>query len=417
MKYRKIGRRQYAKVILAGGAVAGLTGFAGCTDDTTDEGSTGDTIPEIDYSVSVQGSDTDDFLEDEYTPHQDERIEFEIDINRVLEGGENTDLGPDTLEITNAYAVRDHEEYSKEFFEENDILYENITDELEFDEEHNLVRMSSEVIIPGQTEIGLDIKVTNEDHNQEYTTSLTDTTYMEPSNIEEIHLQDTELWRDLRDDFIKERLKNAGNPGDDFYFYDAAQKIEEELDLEGKEPERKYELIAREWINHARDITQGASVSGQADFLDMTIEYLFDDKHGFTLADLFHNTSLVYNEEEDKIYHVENALRGETMFPPGEAAQPLENKGHNPLYTTEDNLTEAEITVYYAGRLDLDLIDQFDASEEFLVSSMGEIREGVDWADTQEFIQQFGLTAHLSPSQQFKIQGKVDEPELKLNNP
>ena len=403
-------------LLKAGGAAgtAGLAGLAGCSGtDTGSETENGqqreedeETSPE--YEVELNAEDIDLKNEDTYN--------LGLEINRILDGETET-LTPDQYEIKNAFQVRDHPEYNPELFEQHDILYEDILENINQVEEQGLTIEADEVL-PGQTQFGIEIEIQDTEYNQNTVKQVNDTANI---NSNQEHLQNRltvdqpRLWEELRQDYLENHVLTDE--------WDEAVKNIKKSDrftenIQGETWRRKLRIAGIEWASEARDILGRGGTSIYAREQAATLEYLFPEVHAFHLTNDEHNTTLAYVEEEDKIYHVDSVGGAGTTFPPKDHSavedynSALDRDNSDSSKMLSANANSAMIN-HQRTDLDPSLRNMF-VEEDLRESSQEVLREGQGFDQLFDFHKEWGLSAGLTPSLDFTAKGTVEDPEVEI---
>ena len=139
-----------------------------------------------------------------------------------------------------------------------------------------------------------------------------------------------------------------------------------------------------------------------------------------------HDTVLLYDENQDKLYLVDSVGSGDTEHPPKDHSAVAEYD--TPLTNREEGddkrRSETEITLRGSSKLSRQIPSSFSSGDEldfrnmftdaeFRNSNVMEMREGVGLEDMFDFHRDWGLSAELSPSFDFTATGDVREaPEI-----
>lgn len=419
--------------ILEGGTAGDGSDSHGGTNGTGNDGTgdgTGTTEPNPTYTPVVEVPDGIDYTDSS-------EAEIPLYVERTLDG-ETTILDPENVEITNAETVRDHPEYDREEprYDTETMqqagLYNQIINETEHPDGETWT-INSNDLIAGNNILTLEFQFEDEEHDENGEENIEQeiTVLKTPEEtLTDTHIENQELYDQLREQQITRDLQGSDFISRDSQYNNWMEVIEhayetahEEWDMESLNREEKIHRYALHWIQNAKDAI-GAQPSGQANFLADGLEYILEeDVTAGQMNNAFHNTVIMQDWDVlQQTGHVETNRGGLTAFPAKEAGFPEANRGDTPLWTTRNNLGQAEGLLEEMVRL-RDRFDEQDeipytfahnidmSDEEFLVESMAEVREGVAGPMIRE-LQDVALTSELSPEVDYTVEGTPDNMEI-----
>ena len=407
---RSVKRRGAIKWIGAGS----VTALAGCSTDSSTGGPQTDEEEDDNDDYPAEPSDPEYSpelnLQDSYDSTDSQVLDLteDIQIEKIL-NGEAELVGSDDYEIVEAYQVRDHDDYNTKFFKDNEVLYEEITQEVQNNE------LTTNDLLPGQTRVGLEISV--EDDETVNVEAGTEVLADQETLQERAFIQDEELWEDMREEYLEEELKNTY---DDF-FWGLANDLEENLmpEIQDKDITRQYVLIAREWIDRTKRHTGRAGLSTDAHWLTNTLEYLIDSTYGIRNQDTFHNSTIAWNKEEGHTAGVENRRLGETAVPPKDLRflfaerEGNRDRGRNSLLNPDSNQMRG--TLSSIGELTRPLQwSRISFGEDYRETAAERLLNDERVGELYNFHKPLGLSRELNQSMKFHVKGTADSPELEI---
>ena len=395
--------------------VGSITALAGCsTDSSTERPQTGEEDDTDDNPTEPSDPEySPEFnLQDSYDSTESQALDLteDIQIEKVL-NGEAELVDSDDYEIVEAYQVRDHDDYDTEFFKDNEVLYEEITQEVQNNE------LTTEDLLPGQTRVGLEISV--EDDETVSVEAGTEVMADQETLQERAFIQDEELWEDLRENYLEEELKNGWSG----QFWETTKRIEDELypDIEDKDITRQYTLIAREWIPEAKSNVGGyPGVSTEANYLTWTLEYLIDSTYGIRNQDTNHDSTIAHDKEKGITAGVENRNLGETAVPPKDLRFLFAEREGNRDGASNYLLNPIEYdklwgTLSSIGELDRPRDGSMFSFSDSYRESIGErLLNDERVGELYNFHKPLGLSRELNPSMAFHVNGTAGNPELEI---
>lgn len=421
----------YSRRTLLKAAGAGtISGVAGCTshleeDDSRTEPESGETAeehhdddqtqdeadgdePSTEYSLQYSIENEADLTVDEY-------LEVELYIEKQ-EDGETETLEPDTLEL-NSYNIREHDEYSEDLLREVGLYQENSLEHIE----ENTYRIPGTQLLPGKTQVNIQIELEDPEHNQTQDHHLQETVQIQKTpeqTQKDTWIQNPELYKKLREQHVENELDDHVHVNSRWDTWkelgdDVKVTTEDRFNLEEMDREEKTHRYAYTWITKTREAI-GAQPSGQANYLANILEgVIYDNVTAGRMNNLGHNTVLLHFHDENKTYHVETGRGGITAHPPRENGWTSGNPDKTPLWETENNLGQAQSTLIEMSKLGGWKNDVNHVDDQFLVDAMTALRDDTDVVPglIQDF-QELALTTELSPTIDYKITGTAEEPEF-----
>ena len=405
---------QYRRRFLKTASVAGVTGLAGCTDLLNGEDSSTTLTPtDTPVGSASYGINTDESID--FTETDDLELHLERNVGEETELLEENDVT-----VKDAHVIRNHSKYNEETLQEAG-LYQEIQEELEY-QGNGEWALPDTAVLAGNTTLNIEI----ETDGQQYQLQKQLTVQKNPEEtLQDTWIEDQELFQQLRTEYTQDQLDRTHtyNRNDDVNWGGIAEKVkqttEEKYDLEDMDKENRIQRYAYEWINQARDAI-GMEPSSQAIWLARTKETIFPEIQATSLDNNGHNTTLGWDKEQEKMRHTETARGGNTVYPPANAGWPRDNPDETPLWGPEDNLEQAIrthlelIQLSGDGHEGYDVIDEFGQNIRFrngyLEDSMITFREGGE-PEQIEYLNELGLSAELSPSVQYTVDGTATDPE------
>ncbi|MFD1562276.1 hypothetical protein ACFR99_01655 [Haloarchaeobius amylolyticus] len=411
--------------LLAATGTAAATVVAGCNSSNNSENREPNSSSkpeeddlEPDYQAAIGFKDGATDLEGE------DRFEMGIDIQRTLDGETETLSQENIAEVT-GYTVRNHPDYSEELLEEAGLFTE--IDGMEYTE-GNIWQAAKEEVLPGNTTLHLEITAEDPEYGREITKTV-ETELTINKNPEEIYeetlVDDKEIHGKLREDYLEEELERSTPRARKTWKEvgeNAIENAHNEWDIENLSRKDQLQRYAMEWIQEAGPAIGGSGQpSGQANFLAATLETELDNVTTGTMYNTGHKTVLLHDHDTDQTYHVETGRGGLTHQPPSEAGYPEAHRNQTPLWTTENNLDQAEgtlqqLTALSSNREYMEEVEHafghnMNWENDLLINAMTRLRKGKG-GELIESLQDFGLTAELSPEIDYQAEGTATDMEV-----
>jgi len=406
--------------LLTATGTAITTGLAGCADLLEDENGADQNTDESDDtyqdngSDNGSGSDDNDSEEPEYSLNasipstadltSNDYLEIELEINREY-GNETETISPESINIEESYNKRINEEYNQELLEEVGLYRENTLENTGED----TYQIPKEELLPGQTQLHLEIEVEDQEHNHTETYNIEETLEIQKTSEEtkkDIWIENEQLWKEQREKYIENSLEDRG-------WMNLTREVERELDF-NQETEGILDDLNWSWAQKAGDKV-GGPASGQTDELMRAIEYIshnnegMEKLHAHVFSNRNHDTAGAYNDE--KAWDVESAGTY-VSSPPVKGNVHQRDPEQTSLMNPEGSGMKSRATLGTVGRM-IEITqpgtrremnndeDYLKIKEDTAIELMERIREketGRLEDQTLETLRNYSLTSALSPT-------------------
>jgi len=177
---------------------------------------------------------------------------------------------------------------------------------------------------------------------------------------------------------------------------------------------QRYTITGGRWFTEAEDIIGGGHTSAFSEMLAWTLEEIYGKNWGVSLNNDGHNTVLLHDFDEGKMYNVETS-GGNAGTPPRGASFMTRYPDRTPLLEPRDR-RRAGSTMRRAFQTseDMPTSDQFDFDSDFSDSVMDSFADGEFPEELQEEFQRLGLSYILYPDTEFELGGSSDSPEVSV---
>ena len=393
--------------LLKGIGTAGAAGLAGCTELLSEDEETTPTENDDSYqdNGSDNGNDNEEDEEPEYSLNtsipstadltSDDYLEIELEIERKYDNETET-ISPEEINIEESYNKRTNEQYSDQLLEKVGLYRENTLEHTT----HNTYQVTKDELLPGQTQLHLEIEVDDPEHDSTENYEIEETLEIEKTSEEtkeDIWIENPELWKEQREKHVENSLHERG-------WMNLTKEVEQELDF-NQETEGILDDLNWSWARKAEEKV-GGPASGQTSELMRAIEYIshnnpeMEKLHAHVFQNRGHHTAGAYNDE--KTWDVESAGHN-PISPPVEGRIHQRDPEQTSLMNPEENMSRAESTIQTMIEITHEphINDHLHISEDARLELMERIREketGRLEDQTLQTLRNYSLTSALSPT-------------------